>query len=450
MVEPVQNVAGSTHAAGETPTLSRSQHRRVIVASVSGTVIEWYDFTLYAVASALIFGPQFFPGAGPVGAVLASFGTFAIGVAVRPIGGFVFAHFGDRIGRKPIMLATVLTMGLSTTVIGLLPTAAVAGPAAAWLLIVLRVMQGLAVGAEFAGAITLLNETSPSEHRSFTSGFASSASYIGNTIATVGFALLALLPSNVFESWAWRIPFLATIVVVAVAVYVRTRIEETPAFRHAAQANSIPRLPIVAVLRERPRETVCVALVYCLAMPWAYTVQTFGLNYMTRTLHLSYLTATVCLVVAYVTLIPALVLFGSVADRISPKRMLIFSAIGSMVWAYPMFAAIDSKQPVLVGGAIVIGLLISQGVPSAASTVMVTNAFRTEYRWTGIILSREVAAAVIGGTAPLIAVGLLTLGGGQPWWICGFLAAAAALSLVGVFAMPKHVFRHGPDVKLVD
>jgi MFS transporter, MHS family, shikimate and dehydroshikimate transport protein len=425
----------------EAPALSPRQHRRVIVASVSGTVIEWYDFTLYAVASSLIFGPEFFPGAGPIGSVLASFGTFAIGLAVRPLGGLLFAHFGDRIGRKPVMLATVLVMGLSTTLVGVLPTAATAGALAAWLLVVLRVFQGLGVGAEFAGAVTMLNETSPEDKRGFSSGFASAANYCGTTIATVTFALMALLPKATFQGFAWRIPFLATIIVVAVAFYVRTRVEETAAFRSAVQRKAITRLPLGQVVRQKPRELLCMAAIYCFIIPWSYTIQTFGLNYLTTTVKLPSEVALTCLVIGYVILMPGMVYAGALADRYGPKRLMVIGCVGGAIFAFPLFLGINSGSPVLTTIVVIIGLMLSQGLPSAASSVIVTRALRTEFRWSGITVCREIPAAVVGGTAPLVSVGLLALGHGAPWLIAAYLMVLCALGLLGVLAMPKSVYR---------
>ncbi|MEW2501390.1 MFS transporter [Amycolatopsis sp. CA-161197] len=424
-----------------TPRLSRRQHRRVIIASVSGTVIEWYDFTLYAVASSLIFGPEFFPGAGPIGSVLASFGTFAIGLAVRPLGGLLFAHYGDRVGRKPIMLTTVLVMGLSTTLIGVLPTAAQAGALGAWLLVLMRVLQGLGVGAEFAGAVTMLNESSPESKRGFSSGFASAANYAGTTIATVTFALLGLLPDDVLQGWAWRIPFLATIVVVLVAVYVRTKVEETAAFQSAVQRKVIKRLPLGNVIREKPRELLCMAAIYCFIIPWSYTIQTFGLTYLTSTVKLPKEVALTCLVIGYVVLMPGMVFSGILVDRFGPKKLMLWGCAGGAVFAFPVFFGMNSGSPVLTTIVVICGLMVSQGLPSAASSVIVTRALRTEYRWSGITVCREIPAAVVGGTAPLVSVGLLTLGDGRPWYIATYLVVLTGLGLLGVLAMPKSVYQ---------
>ena len=379
---------------------SRGQRRRAVIGSSVGTIIEWYDFTLYGLASALVFAPLFFPGAGDLAGLLGAFAGFAVGFGARPIGGLIFAHFGDRIGRKTTLLVTLLMMGLATTLIGLLPTGEVIGVWAPILLIVLRLFQGAGAGAEFAGAMTMASESAPNRNRAFIAGFPGSAVYVGMALATVAFALISLLPKDQFQAWGWRLPFVASIVIVAFALYFRLRVKETAAFEAAERHGEVTSAPLVEAVRSHWRVLLAGMALFVFALPWVYVVQTFSLSYTTGTLSVNPTHALIGLVVAELLTIPVTLLCGRLADRIGRKPVLMTAAIFGVVFAFPMFWLFNTENSWLVGLSLILGLAVIQGGTIGVSAAMLAELFPTRMRWSGIAISREIPAALVGGTAP--------------------------------------------------
>jgi MHS family shikimate/dehydroshikimate transporter-like MFS transporter len=420
---------------------SATQRRRIIGASVAGTVIEWYDFTLYGLAAALVFGPLYFPAAGELGGVLASLATFAVGLGARPIGGLVFAHFGDRIGRKPMLLATLLVMGTATTLIGALPTAALLGPWAAVALVVLRLAQGAGAGAEFAGAITMVTESSPGHRRAFASALPGAAIYVGTGAATIVFALVTLLPKDTFNTWGWRLPFLASVLIVAVAAYLRLRVDETEAFRRVQSSRSVERAPVLEVLRGHRAHVLAGMGIFTFVIPWAYAMQVFVLSYVTTTLGVPSDTALVCLVVAELLAIPAIVGFGRLADRVGRRPVLLSGAAFGIVFPFPMFWLLHSGSVWLIGLAMTLGICVVQGTTSGPGGALLAELFPARFRWSGIATSREIPAAVFGGTAPLVATALVAWANSSPWPVGVYLMVLSALGAVSILCMPETLRR---------
>jgi MHS family shikimate/dehydroshikimate transporter-like MFS transporter len=363
---------------------SRQQRRRAIIGSSVGTVIEWYDFTLYGLASALVFAPLFFPGAGDFAGLLGAFASFAVGFGARPIGGLIFAHFGDRVGRKATLMVTLLMMGTATTLIGVLPTADSVGALAPVLLIVLRLFQGAGAGAEFAGAMTMASESSGVRNRAFTAGFPGAAVYVGMALATTMFALLSLLPIDQFQAWGWRIPFISSVVIVAFALYFRLRVKETAAFEAVDRAGEVTKAPLVEAVRSHWRVLLCGMALFTFALPWVYVVQTFSVSYVTGTLTVNPTAALVGLIIAELLTIPATLLFGRLADRIGRKPVLVGAALFAIVFAFPMFALFQTESSLLVGVGLVLGLAIVQGGTIGVSAAMLAEMFPTSMRWSGI------------------------------------------------------------------
>ncbi|HEY5853705.1 MAG TPA: MFS transporter [Aldersonia sp.] len=431
---PTPRLASRRSPAGE-------QRRRVLKASAAGTVIEWYDFTLYGLAAALVFGPLYFPGAGAIAGTLAAFATFAVGLGARPIGGLVFAHFGDRIGRKPMLLATLLVMGVSTTLIGLLPTAATIGIWAPIILIVLRLFQGAGAGAEFAGAITMVTESTPSAKRALSSAVPGAAIYVGTGGATLIFALLTMLPDEVFLSWGWRVPFLASALIVVVAGYLRVKVRETAAFEDAARHGEVDRAPLVDAVRNHWRHILCGLALFSFVIPWAYVLQVFALSYVTKTLHVDSTDALVGLIVAEFLAIPVILAFGRLADRIGRKPVLLSGAIFGIVFPFPMFALLGTQSPWLIGVALVLGICLIQGMTSGPAGAMLSELFPTRIRWSGIAISREIPAALVGGTIPLVATALVATAGGSPSLVACYLMVLSAIGAAGITLLPETLGR---------
>ncbi|GEK85906.1 MFS transporter [Microbacterium aerolatum] len=416
---------------------TRSQRRRAVIGSSVGTIIEWYDFTLYGLASALVFAPLFFPGAGDLAGLLGAFAGFAVGFGARPIGGLIFAHFGDRIGRKTTLLVTLLMMGLATTLIGLLPTGETIGVWAPVLLIVLRLFQGAGAGAEFAGAMTMASESAPNRNRAFIAGFPGAAVYVGMALATVAFALISLLPKEQFQSWGWRIPFVASIVIVAFALYFRLRVKETAAFEAAEKQGEVTSAPLVEAVRSHWRILLAGMALFVFALPWVYVVQTFSLSYTTGTLTVNPTHALIGLVAAELLTIPVTLLCGRLADRIGRKPVLMAAAIFAVVFAFPMFWLFNTENSWVVGISLILGLAVIQGGTIGVSAAMLAELFPTRMRWSGIAISREIPAALVGGTAPLVATALVAWAGGSPWLVAGYLVVLSVIGIVGIRSLPE-------------
>ncbi|MEV4734831.1 MFS transporter [Saccharopolyspora sp. NPDC049426] len=436
------STVGGSRAPSGTLEQGSTQRKRVIAASVAGTVIEWYDFTLYGLAAALVFAPLYFPGAGALGGILAALGTFAVGLGARPIGGVIFAHFGDRIGRKPMLLMTLLIMGASTTLIGVLPAADQIGIWAPLLLVALRLVQGAGAGAEFAGAITMVTESVESSRRALSSSYPGAAIYVGTGGATLLFALLSLMPEHHFLTWGWRVPFLASAVVVIVAAYLRLKVAETTAFQQVAKSGSVERAPVLDAVRSHGRAIVCGLGLFSFIIPWAYAMQVFVLSYVTKTLHVDSAPALTGLVIAELVAIPAIIAFGRLADVVGRKPVLFFGAVFGLVFPFPMFWMLETRSPWLIGLVMVLGIAIVQGATSGPSGAMLSEIFSTRVRWSGIAISREIPAAVVGGTIPLVATALLAWSDSRPWPVALYLMALSAIALLAVTFLPETLGRN--------
>ena len=427
--------------AGSLAVGDPKQRRRTLAAGVSGTVIEWYDFTLYGLAAALVFGPLYFPGAGALGGILASLATFAVGLGARPIGGLIFAHYGDRIGRKPTMFLVLMVMGVSTTLIGLLPTANTVGIWAAVILVVLRVLQGAGAGAEFAGAITMVTEVTGNRGRAHASSLPGAAIYVGTAGATLVFSLVSLMPEEAFMAWGWRVPFLASAAMVLVAADLRWRVEETPAFKRIERTDAVQSAPALEALRSNRRSVLLGMGVFVLVIPWAYAMQVFVLSYVTNTVGVPKGTALAGLIIAELLAIPVILAAGRLADRIGRRPVMLFGAVFCLLFALPMFWMLDSGSGVAVAVAMTLGICVSQGCTSGPAGAMLADLFPARSRWSGITLSREIPAAVVGGTAPLVATALVAWGGGSPIGVAVYLIVLSAVGLIATVLLPETLER---------
>lgn len=420
---------------------TREQRRRAVIGSSVGTVIEWYDFTLYGLAAALVFAPSFFGDSGLAG-TLGAFATFAVGFGARPIGGLIFAHAGDRLGRKGTLLVTLLTMGLSSTLIGLLPTADSIGLWAPVLLILLRIVQGAGAGAEFAGAMTMASESAGTRNRAFTAGFPGAAVYVGMALATATFAVLTgSLSEEAFLGWGWRIPFVASALIVVFALYFRLRVQETPAFEAAENAGVVRRAPLAEAVRTRWRIILPGMALFVFALPWVYVVQTFSISYTTGTLSVDAAHALLGLIAAELLTIPATLAAGRLADRVGRKPVLLGAALFGIVFAFPMFLLYGTENSLLVALGLVLGLAVVQGGTIGVSAAMLAELFPTTMRWSGIAIAREIPAALVGGTAPLVATWLVSVSGGAPWLVAGYLVVLSVIGLIGISALPETLER---------
>lgn len=418
-------------------TYDKPAVRRVVGAAAIGTFIEWYDFALYGAASALVFGPLFFPGQSAIGGTLASFAVFAVAFFVRPLGGIVAAHVGDRIGRKPVLIFTVSLMGVATVLVGLLPTYEQIGVWAPILLVVTRMLQGLGAGAEFAGAVTAVSEYAPAHRRAFYTSFAQAAVGASISLSTALFALLAMLPRDVLLAWAWRIPFLASAVIFLVAIFIRRRIEETPAFVRAADETAVDiatpvKVPLFTALKESPRALLVGILCGSGLNVAGYAINTFSLSYVKNTLGMPATVATLGVVAAAGSSVVTVPLFGRLADRYGRRPILAFGAIFMALYIWPYFALLDTRNPVVVVLAMTVAYGVGQSAMLGAQSAFLSELYATRYRFTGIAASREINVMLLGGTTPFIATALVQAAGGSPWLVVVFLVACQMVTLVAL------------------
>jgi MFS transporter, MHS family, shikimate and dehydroshikimate transport protein len=418
---------GRVQDDGAGPSSGRAL-RRVVAGATVGTALEWYDFFIFGTAAALVFGDLFFDDAAGSGTLIA-FATFGVGFVARPLGGMIFGHLGDRIGRRETLIITTLVMGLSTGAIGLLPTYASIGIWAPVMLVALRILQGLGAGAEFGGASTLLAEHAPKERRGFFCSFAQTGVQIGLVLGTLAFLLVQALPEDQMLAWGWRVPFLAGFVIIGVALWVRLRVEESPVFKEVQRSQRVVKLPIKDALVRYPRSVLVGIGAHVCDTAAAYMYATFTVAYATDQLGMS---EGVVLggVVTYGLLVIALQpVYGALSDRIGRRPINIFSVIFTGLWAFPFFALVSTGEPALVWLALIVAATVGWAPMIAVQPAFYAELFGARVRYTGFATSRELGAAV-AGFSPLVSVALLGAGGDKPWLVAAFFVGLAVISLI--------------------
>jgi MFS family permease len=429
-------------ASPATPAL-RVHRLRAVVASSVGTTIEWYDFFLYGTASALVFPKVFFPGSSPLNGVLLSFGTQFVGFAARPIGAAIFGHYGDRIGRKGTLIATLMLMGIATALMGVLPGAASMGVAAAFLLVILRVLQGIGVGGEWGGSVLLSMEWGRQRWRGFMASWPQVGVPVGLLLSTGMIKLFSAVAGDSFDTWGWRVPFLASLVLVGIGLYVRLRVLETPAFSQVKRQNAVVRQPVPAVLRERPREVLTSAFVRMSEQAPFYLFVTFVLDY--GTTHLGLTKASLLndtLIAAALGLI-SVPLFGYLSDVIGRRLMYGIGIVCVAVFAFPYYSLLNTKSAGLVLLAIVFSLVFHdmQYGPQAA---LIAESFGPGTRYSGAGLGYQLASVIAGGPAPLAAAAIVGATGSSTF-ISIYIIGCAVLAMIALLLMPRREVRAAPS-----
>jgi len=422
--------------AGDRRTL-----RKVILASFIGTTIEWYDFFLYGTAAALVFNKLFFPDAEPLIGTLAAFGTFAVGFAARPIGGIVFGHFGDRVGRKSMLVISLMIMGIATFLIGLLPTHASIGVAAPILLVLLRFAQGIGVGGEWGGAVLMSVEHAPKGKRGFYGSWPQMGVPAGLLISTLVFAAVQSATTEAaFLAWGWRIPFLVSIVLVGVGLFIRLRILESPAFQTVKDSGTQAPTPIIDVVKTYPR-SVLVAMGMRVAENGTFYITTvFVLAYGVDTLELAKGTMLTGVIIAAAIGLVTIPLYGSLSDRFGRRPLYMAGALFSLAFAFPFFWLLDTKEPVLIWLAIVLGVNVGHDLMYGPQAAFFSELFPTRLRYSGASLGYQLASVFAGGFAPLIAIALLAAGGGSPVLVAVYMAVMALITVVATY-FARETFR---------
>ncbi len=399
-------------------------------SSMLGTTVEWFDFFLYGTAAALIFNKIFFPALDPLVGTLASFATYAVGFFGRPLGGMIFGHFGDKVGRKSMLLLTLFMMGVPTVLIGLLPTYDMIGYWAAVLLVLMRLVQGIAVGGEWGGAVLMSVEHAPEGRKAFFGALPQMGVGPGLILSSLAMAAVSSLPEASMLSWGWRIPFIGSAVLLLVGWFIRRRVPESPDFERMKSEGRAHKQPLVAVLRQHPRAVLTIIGARIAENAWFYTVSTFVISYVTNFLHLSK-TETLNAVTAGAALsLVVMPLAGYLSDKIGQRTVFFVGMVAMCLFAYPFFLMLDSKDPTLVWLAIVLAVGVVFSVLYAPESLLFAVQFPPEVRYSGISLSAQLAGVLGGGLAPMIATSLLGLANGSPIYVVAYLVGLGVLGLI--------------------
>ncbi len=409
---------------------SENSVRLVAVASFIGTTIEWYDFFLYGTAAALVFNRLFFPTFDPLMGTLAAFGTYAVGFFARPVGGIVIGHYGDRIGRKSMLVLTLVIMGVATFLIGLLPTYEQAGPWAAVGLVLLRIAQGFGVGGEWGGAVLMAVEHAPPGKRGYYGSWPQVGVPAGLVLSTAVFAVFARLPEAQFLSWGWRVPFLLSALLVVVGLLIRVRILETPAFTRVKEESREARQPIVEVLANYPKQ-VLLAMGARFAENGAfYIYSVFVLTYATQQVKMSQQIVLNGMLIGASLELLAIPFFGALSDRLGRRPVYLFGAVMTALWAYPLFWLLDTGSPPLVWLALIVAFVFSHAAMYGPQAAFLSELFGTRVRYSGASLGAQLAAVLAGGTSPFIATLLLANYGTSALVL--YIIAMALITIVAV------------------
>ena len=416
--------------------------RQVALASFIGTTIEWYDFFLYGTAAALVFDKLFFPSVSPTIGTLAAFATFGVGFAARPVGGIVFGHFGDRVGRKSMLVISLLIMGLATAAIGILPSYASIGIAAPIALVVLRLAQGLGVGGEWGGAVLMSVEHAPKGKRGLYGSFPQMGVPAGLLLSTLVFAFMQSATTEAaFLSWGWRIPFLFSILLVGVGLFIRMRIMESPTFQQVKDTGTEAPKPIVDVIKTQPRD-VLIAMGMRIAENGVFYIFTvFVLAYAEDTLKLGKSTMLTGVAIAAAVGLFTVPLWGSLSDRFGRKPLYMTGAVFSTLFAFPFFMLVDTKETVLVWLAIVLGVNVGHDLMYGPQAAFYSEMFGTRVRYSGASLGYQLASVLSGGFAPLIAAALLAANNDDPTLVAVYMVVMGVITVVAT-AFARETYRN--------
>jgi len=422
----------TSNGAGKTPAL------RVILTASVGSALEWYDFFLYGTAAALVFGDLFFPKSDPLVGTLLAFLTFGVGFVVRPIGGIIFGIMGDRYGRKPVLVITLLMIGIGTTAIGLLPTYETAGYWAPVMLVSLRVLQGLGAGAEYGGAVIFLVENAPANRRGFWGGFAPLGVSVGNLLAAGAFALVSLLPRAEQLAWGWRVPFLASILLVGVGIYVRLRVTETPVFTEAVlKRGKVERNPATAALRMHPRNFMVVLGSRLAENGLGYLFPVFGLSYVINTLGVPRQEALSALMLAFVIELFTILGFAALSDKIGRKPVYMFGALSGVALAFPFFWMVGTKEWLWIALAFILARAWVTAAMFGPQAAYFAELFPPQRRFAGFAFARELGSLLAGGPAPFIATALVAWASGAWWPVAVYVVILSLLTAFAVYCGPE-------------
>jgi MHS family shikimate/dehydroshikimate transporter-like MFS transporter len=422
-------------AAGETQLElppKQAPTAKIVAASAFGTIVEWYDFFIYGTAAALVFGRLFFPTSNATVSTLAALSVYAVGYVARPLGGILFGHFGDRVGRKSMLVLSMLLMGFGTLLVGVLPTYEQIGILAPALLILLRLLQAVGLGGEWGGAVLLVCESAPARRRGLFGSFVQLGNPIGRMVATAVFALTTRLPEGDFLSWGWRIPFLASALLVGVGLVIRFQISETPEFQKLKDSKRTSRMPVLEALIQFRRETLTAVGLKITEVAWVGILTVFAVTYLTQQLGMQ--RSVVLDAVSLATLAELFVMpfSGWLSDRVGRRTIYLAGTAFGILLAFPIFWLFETRDTTIVTLAIVAGIVLCQGIVFALHASFMPELFGTNVRYSGISLGFQLGAAIGGGLTPVIATAIVAWSGGATWPVSLMLVV---LGLITFFAV---------------
>ena len=411
--------------------------RTTIISAIVGTAMEWYDYYLYATAAATIFNRLFFPAVDPLTGTLLAFASFAIGFIVRPFGSILFGRLGDRVGRKTVLVITLLLMGGSTTAMGLLPTYAMIGIWAPILLTLLRALQGLGSGAEYAGAVLMVIENAPPKRRGLYGAMPYMGVALGLLLSLITFNASSLLSKEAFDEWGWRVPFLLSAVVVAVGLIIRARLKETPVFEELKSQQRLAKAPVKEVFRTSLRPILCAWGARLGDNSLAYIYESFVIVYVTQQLHMQREIIVTALMFSTVAQFITVPFFGWVSDKTGRKPVYIAGAILSGLAIFPFFKMLQTGNLFLIYAGLFMVSSLAKTMMTSAQSPWLAEMFPSRVRYTGFALAREVTAPIAGGIAPLAAIALLAAGNGSPHLVAWYVVGLALITAVSVLLGPE-------------
>ncbi len=421
----------------DSPDQRTAEIRRIVTSSIVGTSVEWYDFLIYGTASALVFNKLFFPLSDPSLGTIAAFGTYGVGFFARPFGAAIFGHFGDRVGRKAMLAMTIIIMGLGTFLIGLLPTYSQIGVAAPILLILLRLLQGIGLGGEWGGAVLMVVENAPDKSRGLLGSMVQLGYPIGNIAAIGALTLLSRLPEPAFLSWGWRVPFLISILLAGVGLYIRMQLEETPVFRALEAKKETAPLPVIEVITKHLRAFFIAIGLKLSEISYVSIAGVFAISYVTGRLALPRSVILNALLLSAVVALFAIPFFGWLSDRIGRKPMFVASCLFAVLFAFPMFWLFDTKDAAVITLTVLAAIVFGQIIGFGVGAPWYAELFTAKLRYSGASLGFQIGAAISGGLTPFAAASFMAWAGGATWPISLYLIALGIITFIATMAAPE-------------